>query len=97
MPLCKFKNSADLIFDFWFFNPGFIGKIVLQIPVRHIKSEPCVISIDSLYLVAGPAVKASYDEEKENQAKQQSTKQQLEALESQWKVSPQKVVYKVLS
>ncbi|XP_033641822.1 vacuolar protein sorting-associated protein 13D-like isoform X2 [Asterias rubens] len=69
---------------------GFIGKIVLQIPVRHIKSEPCVISIDSLYLVAGPAVKASYDEEKENQAKQQSTKQQLEALESQWKAKFEK-------
>ncbi|XP_038078266.1 vacuolar protein sorting-associated protein 13D-like isoform X2 [Patiria miniata] len=69
---------------------GFIGKISLQIPVRHIKSEPTVISIDSLYLVAGPAGKASYDEEKENQAKRDRNKKQLEALESQWKAKFEK-------
>ncbi|XP_022090239.1 vacuolar protein sorting-associated protein 13D-like isoform X2 [Acanthaster planci] len=69
---------------------GFIGKISLQIPVRHIKSEPCVISIDSLYLVAGPAGKASYDEERENQAKKDRNRKQLEALESQWKAKFEK-------
>jgi vacuolar protein sorting-associated protein 13D len=33
---------------------GFIGKITLQIPLRHLRSEPWVISIEKLYLVAGP-------------------------------------------
>ena len=33
---------------------GFIGKITLQIPLRRLHSEPWVISIERLYLVAGP-------------------------------------------
>ena len=35
--------------------PGYIGKLKLQIPVRYIKSQPWVIQIDQLYVVAGPA------------------------------------------
>ena len=34
---------------------GYIGKLKLQIPVRYIKSQPWVIQIDQLYVVAGPA------------------------------------------
>ena len=33
---------------------GFIGKITLQIPLRRLRSDPWVISIKKLYLVAGP-------------------------------------------
>lgn len=33
---------------------GFIGKIKLKIPVSQIRSAPWEISIDKLYLVAGP-------------------------------------------
>ena len=33
---------------------GFIGKITLQIPLSRLHSEPWVISIEKLYLVAGP-------------------------------------------
>ena len=36
------------------FPTGFIGKITLQIPLRRLRSEPWVISIEKLYLVAGP-------------------------------------------
>ena len=36
--------------------PGYIGKLKLQIPaVRYIKSQPWVVQIDQLYVVAGPA------------------------------------------
>lgn len=34
---------------------GYIGKLKLQIPVHAIKSQPWVIQIDQLYVVAGPA------------------------------------------
>ena len=33
---------------------GYIGRIKLQIPVSRLKSQPWVISIEKLYLVAGP-------------------------------------------
>ena len=33
---------------------GLIGKITLHIPLRRLRSEPWVISIEKLYLVAGP-------------------------------------------
>ena len=42
-------------FFFLFFFAGYIGKLKLQIPVRYIKSQPWVIQIDQLYVVAGPA------------------------------------------
>ena len=34
---------------------GYIGKLKLQIPsVRYIKSQPWVVRIDQLYIIAGP-------------------------------------------
>ena len=42
------NNRFCLLFE------GFIGKIKLQIPVSRMKSEPWVISMEKLYLVAGP-------------------------------------------
>ena len=36
------------------FVSGFIGHVHLQIPVSHLKSQPWVITLDKLYLVAGP-------------------------------------------
>ena len=33
---------------------GFIGRLKLSIPFRHPKSEPWIIHIDKLYLIAGP-------------------------------------------
>ena len=35
-------------------SPGYVGKLKLQVPVRYIKSQPWVLEIDQLYLVAGP-------------------------------------------
>eukprot|EP00057_Strongylocentrotus_purpuratus_P030429 XP_781657.1 PREDICTED: vacuolar protein sorting-associated protein 13D [Strongylocentrotus purpuratus] len=63
---------------------GFIGKIRLQIPVTHLKTEPWVISIENLYLVAGPALRTKYDE-KEEAPEQDRKQQQLDAIEAQWK------------
>lgn len=35
---------------------GFIGKLKIQIPFRHLKSQPWVVQVDQLYLIAGPSV-----------------------------------------
>ena len=54
--------------------------------MRHLKSEPWVISIENLYLVAGPATKTKYNPENEDKHIQDRKAQQLAALEAQWKV-----------
>ena len=46
-----FLSPNSTAFDL---STGFIGKIRLQIPVSRLKSEPWVISMERLYLVAGP-------------------------------------------
>ena len=33
---------------------GYIGKLRLTVPVRYMKSQPWVVEIDQLYIVAGP-------------------------------------------
>ncbi|XP_013405463.1 vacuolar protein sorting-associated protein 13D-like isoform X2 [Lingula anatina] len=68
---------------------GFVGKISLQIPVRRLKSEPWVISLDKVYLVAGPLSHKKYDEEKEQKIKDERKRAQLLELETKWKVARQ--------
>ncbi|KAL3882451.1 hypothetical protein ACJMK2_028789, partial [Sinanodonta woodiana] len=65
---------------------GFIGKITLQIPLRRLRSEPWVISMERLYLVAGPLQYTKYDEEKEKNNRQERKAAMLEALEAKWQV-----------
>nr|XP_002733622.2 PREDICTED: vacuolar protein sorting-associated protein 13D-like [Saccoglossus kowalevskii] len=66
---------------------GFVGKITLQIPMRRMRSEPWVISIDKLYLVAGPTKQTEYNEEKEKKMQQERKQKQLDAFESKWKLN----------
>ena len=35
---------------------GFIGKLKIEIPFRRLKSQPWVVQVDQLYLIAGPSV-----------------------------------------
>ena len=35
---------------------GFIGKLKIEIPFRRLKSQPWVVQMDQLYLIAGPSV-----------------------------------------
>ena len=65
---------------------GFIGRIKLQIPVSRLKSEPWVISMDQLYLVAGPLREDAYSEEAEKKSQEDRKKAALTALEEKWKV-----------
>ncbi|XP_074663009.1 intermembrane lipid transfer protein VPS13D-like [Tubulanus polymorphus] len=65
---------------------GYVGRITLKVPVRKIKSEPWVISLDNVYLVAGPVTPDRYDEAKEKEREEQSKKAQLDALESKWQM-----------
>ncbi|XP_064629557.1 intermembrane lipid transfer protein VPS13D-like isoform X2 [Lineus longissimus] len=63
---------------------GYVGRITLKIPVRQLRSEPWVISIDNLYLVAGPIENREYDEEKAKAHDISAKKAQLDALEAKW-------------
>ncbi|XP_076466689.1 LOW QUALITY PROTEIN: intermembrane lipid transfer protein VPS13D-like [Babylonia areolata] len=65
---------------------GLIGKITLHIPLRRLRSEPWVISIEKLYLVAGPLSDLKHDEELEKKQQQDVKKAMLEALETKWQV-----------
>ncbi|XP_028393538.1 vacuolar protein sorting-associated protein 13D-like [Dendronephthya gigantea] len=63
---------------------GFIGRLKLSIPFRHPKSEPWIIHIDKLYLIAGPLCEYQYDEEQEKKKESERKQKQLDGLEMQW-------------
>lgn len=63
---------------------GFIGHLQLSIPLRRPKSEPWIVHINKLYLVAGPLQHSEYDEEKERERERARKKKRLDALEAQW-------------
>uniref|UniRef100_A0A2C9LEM5 UBA domain-containing protein n=1 Tax=Biomphalaria glabrata TaxID=6526 RepID=A0A2C9LEM5_BIOGL len=65
---------------------GLIGKITLNIPLRSLRSEPWVISIEKLYIVTGPLTNIQYDAESERKHHQEQKKIMLDALEEKWKV-----------
>ncbi|XP_048580764.1 intermembrane lipid transfer protein VPS13D isoform X3 [Nematostella vectensis] len=70
---------------------GFIGHLQLSIPLRRPKSEPWIINIDKLYLVAGPPLHNNeYNEQQEAEREWIRKKRQLDLLESQWQESQQK-------
>lgn len=64
---------------------GFIGKIKLKIPVSQIRSAPWEISIEKLYLVAGPVRLSDWDEESEEQASHVYKLSLLDAIEASWR------------
>ncbi|KAK3881484.1 hypothetical protein Pcinc_014068 [Petrolisthes cinctipes] len=64
---------------------GFVGRVRLQIPVSHLRSEPWVIMFEQLYLVAGPIKLEEYDEEAEEAANQARKIAQLDVLEAGWR------------
>ncbi|XP_048240313.1 vacuolar protein sorting-associated protein 13D-like isoform X2 [Haliotis rufescens] len=68
---------------------GLIGKITLQIPLSRLRSEPWVISIEKLYLVAGPLTDIKYDHEKEKETERSAKADMLDALEAKWQVQRQ--------
>ncbi len=89
---CKLQNYclfSMLIFITVLSCTGYIGKLKLQIPVSFIKSQPWVVQIDQLYIVAGPTQPGAYNEEEEA-ARKETVKQALLAkLEEEWKTEQQ--------
>ncbi|GFQ85231.1 vacuolar protein sorting-associated protein 13D [Trichonephila clavata] len=67
-------------------HSGFVGKIKLQIPVSRLRSEPWVIFIERLFLIAGPILSSEYDEKVEEAAALSRKLAQLEALEAKAKL-----------
>jgi len=75
-------NSLDQSIEV---RAGFLGKVHLKIPVTRLLSEPWVISIEQLYLVAGPILPSEYDEEKEEQAAYERKLIKLDLMEVKWR------------
>jgi len=70
---------------------GFIGRLKLEIPYSSPKSQPWIICIDKLYIVAGPPLSVNHSKKETQEADKQLLKQQqLDALESQWKATREK-------
>jgi len=63
---------------------GFIGHLQLSIPLRRPKSEPWIVHITKLYLVAGPLQHSEYNEEEEKDRERARKRKRLDALEAQW-------------
>ncbi|ELU05385.1 hypothetical protein CAPTEDRAFT_113344, partial [Capitella teleta] len=64
---------------------GFIGHISLSIPLRRVRSEPWVITLEKLYLVAGPLKEVKCQREKKKQQDLVRKKARLQELEEKWK------------
>lgn len=77
----NFTQTKQLIFLFPPPPAGYIGKIRLKIPVYRIRSEPCSIHIEELYLVAHPITDFTYNEEVERKIMQDYKMNLLDSLE----------------
>jgi vacuolar protein sorting-associated protein 13D len=69
---------------------GYIGKLRLEVPVRYIKSQPWVVQIDQLYMIAGPLDLEKFDAEEEKMAAQARKRAKLFAMEQNWKEEQQR-------
>ncbi|XP_068741113.1 intermembrane lipid transfer protein VPS13A-like [Montipora capricornis] len=69
---------------------GHLGKLVLKIPWKNLYSEPVIAQIDGLYLLVRPNTVVTYNEEKEEKAKQEKKQRQLEAVELARKLEEEK-------
>ncbi|XP_046571610.1 vacuolar protein sorting-associated protein 13D-like [Haliotis rubra] len=65
-----------------------IGKITLHIPLSRLRSEPWVISIEKLFLVAGPLTDMKYDHD-QKETERSAKADMLDALEAKWQVQRQ--------
>lgn len=78
-------NSFELPLEI---RAGFVQKIKVTIPFTRLRSEPWVISIEGLYIVAGPVqLHAEFNEEAEEQNKQFRKLSKLDAIEARWRAS----------
>ncbi|RKP11114.1 hypothetical protein THASP1DRAFT_27093 [Thamnocephalis sphaerospora] len=60
---------------------GYIGSVVLKIPWTNLKSAPVRVSIDTLYLLAGPRSETIYNAAKEEEHAFQAKMSKLEMAE----------------
>ena len=66
---------------------GFVGELRLKIPWNSLGggSDPVVISLDQVFVLAVPATELKYDEEAERKKEQAAKKAKLAALEEKHK------------
>jgi len=71
-------KKFDLLVDI---KAGYISKIKIKIPLYRLRTDPWLISIDDLYILAGPITNFKYNEEEEKQLLQDFKLSLLEAME----------------
>jgi len=62
------------LFDHNYHALGYLGKLTLEVPWSQLSSKPAIISIDRVYLLAGPKPRAT--ESKDEIAKKEATTKQ---------------------
>ena len=67
-------KKFDLLVDI---KAGYISKIKIKIPLYRLRTDPWLISIDDLYILAGPITNFKYNEEEEKQLLQDFTCNEL--------------------
>ncbi|KAM7454239.1 hypothetical protein BLSTO_05006 [Blastocystis sp. subtype 1] len=60
---------------------GFAGSIILKIPWKHLGTEPTLIVIDNVFVIACPKSELKYDEEKEKEKAEQRKREQLTQID----------------
>ncbi|KAI9558098.1 hypothetical protein GHT06_014851 [Daphnia sinensis] len=70
-------------------HAGFVGKICIDIPLTRISSQPWVISLDQMYLIAGPKkdAKPHKDQVKKNEHLEslEYKRAALDLMEAEWR------------
>ncbi|XP_028966611.1 vacuolar protein sorting-associated protein 13D [Galendromus occidentalis] len=66
---------------------GYIGKVLINIPVTRLRSDPWVITIERLYVVLGPVPLDQYNGDLYEEIAQSAKLSKLDAFEAEWKSS----------
>ncbi|OQR68370.1 vacuolar protein sorting-associated protein 13D-like [Tropilaelaps mercedesae] len=85
LPLKK-EAFRQLLFPLEIKN-GYIGKVVLKIPVTRIRTDPWTIIVERLYVVVGPVSLDQYNGELYEELKQINKLSKLNAFEAEWKAA----------
>ncbi|RZF33558.1 hypothetical protein LSTR_LSTR008204 [Laodelphax striatellus] len=62
---------------------GTIGRVSLHIPWSGLYSQPVIVEVEDVYLIAGPITDREYDSEKEKRLSRASKRKKLEDLEAE--------------
>ncbi|KAF7282566.1 hypothetical protein GWI33_002356 [Rhynchophorus ferrugineus] len=80
-------NSLDLPIQAVY---GKIGNLILKVPWKSIYTQPTVVIVEDIYLLAQPNAQVKYDAEKEEKSIIESKKKEIEKIENAKKAEKEK-------